>query len=56
GGRVDQVRRPMIAPYTGPLPVIESYDKYFKIQLPSGDTDNISVNRLKPGKLPEVPC
>ena len=46
--RVDRVRRPLEAPYNGPFKVIYRTEKYFRIQLPSGHSENISIDRLKP--------
>ena len=46
--RVDRVRRPMEAPYLGPFEVIDRNDKYFIIRYPSGRTDTVAINRLKP--------
>ena len=46
--RVDWVRRPLEAPYNGPFKVIYQNQKYFWIQLPLGQSQNISIDRLKP--------
>ena len=49
--RVDRVRRPLEAPYTGPFEVIEKFDKTFKLKFPSGP-NMVSIERLKPAVLP----
>ena len=49
--RVDRVRRPLEAPYTGPFKVKKRYPKYFVIQLHSGAEDSVSIDRLKPVTL-----
>ena len=49
--RVDRVRRPLEAPYIGPLPVIQRHEKFFKIEFPSGNRDNVSIDRLKPAYI-----
>ena len=46
--RVDRVRNPLEAPYTGPFDVIKRTPNYFRIKYPSGREDNVSINRLKP--------
>ena len=49
--RVDRVRRPLEAPYTGPFKVNARSTKTFTIQLPSGDSSVVSIDRLKPANL-----
>lgn len=49
--RIDRVRRPLEAPYSGPFEVIERQPKYFKIKFNNGKEDNISIDRLKPAYL-----
>lgn len=49
--RVDRVRRPLESPYTGPLRVVTRSNKFFVVELPSGKTDTVSINRLKPARL-----
>ena len=46
--RVDRTRKPLEAPYSGPFKVVKRNDKFFTIELPSGKTDTVSLNRLKP--------
>ena len=50
--RVDRVRKPLEAPYTGPFPVEHRNEKYFTIKKPDGSFTNISIDRLKPAVLP----
>ena len=50
--RVDRVRRPLEAPFTGPHLVIRRFPKHFLVELPSGDQQSVSIDRLKPAKLP----
>lgn len=45
--RVDRIRRPLEAPYSGPFPVVRREDKYFVIDN-MGKEQSISVDRLKP--------
>lgn len=46
--RVDRVRKPLEAPYTGPYAVKERKPKFFILEFPSGRTDSVSIDRLKP--------
>lgn len=46
--RVDRVRRPLEAPYTGPFKVISQCPKYFTIELANGSPQTVSIDRLKP--------
>ena len=46
--RVDRVRRPLEAPYQGPFKVVARTNKVFTLELPSGQTETVSVDRLKP--------
>lgn len=46
--RIDRVRRPLEAPYSGPHKVIQRTNKYFKIKMTSGDEVQVSIDRLKP--------
>lgn len=48
--RNDAVRAPLTPPYDGPYEVLQRYDKYFKVQLPSR-TSVISLDRLKPAYI-----
>ena len=52
--RIDRVRRPLEAPYSGPFEVLKRADKYFILQLPQGET-SVSIDRLKPAYLPPPP-
>jgi hypothetical protein len=45
--RVDRVRRPLEAPYTGPYTVIKRFDKVFRVLSPSGKEETVSIDRLK---------
>lgn len=45
--RVDRVRRPLEAPYSGPFRVVSRQPRYFTISTPRGD-ETVSVHRLKP--------
>ena len=53
--RVDRVKRPLEAPYTGPFEVLERNEKFFTVKYPSGRTDTIAVHRLKP-YYPPLEC
>ena len=44
--RVDQVRRPLQAPYLGPFKVLKRNDKYFIIER-NGKPETVTVDRLK---------
>ena len=46
--RVDRVRRPLEAPYCGPFKVISKQTKFFTIETNSGQSQNVSIDRLKP--------
>lgn len=46
--RVDRIRRPLQAPYTGPYRVLTRSSKVFTLELPSGERQTVSVDRLKP--------
>ena len=50
--RVDRIQRPLQAPYQGPLRVAHRGAKTFRIELPSGAIDTVSVDRLKPAYFP----
>ena len=49
--RVDRVRRPLEAPYFGPLEVIKRGAKCFTLRKISGELITVSVDRLKPASL-----
>ena len=53
--RIDRVRRPLESPYQGPFPVIDLRDKTVEIQLPSGKSQIVSIDRVKPVILPKPP-
>ena len=46
--RVDRVRRPLEAPYTGPHEVVQRAEKYFVIKGNKNDLMMVSIDRLKP--------
>ena len=50
--RIDRLRKPLEAPYTGPFKVLERGHKTFKIQLPSGSNDVVLIDRLKLSIIP----
>jgi cleavage and polyadenylation specificity factor subunit 1 len=49
--RVDRVRRPLEAPYSGPYVVKRRHPKYFIIELSTGKEQSVSVDRLKPAVI-----
>ncbi|CAL8105367.1 unnamed protein product [Calicophoron daubneyi] len=56
--RVDNVRRPLQAPYTGPFKVVARNDKFFTIER-NGRTESIAIDRLKVAFMEEAnqqPC
>ena len=52
--RIDRVRKPLEAPYSGPYKVIERFPKYFKIELSNDVHNNVSIDRLKPVVEPKL--
>ena len=50
--RVDRVRRPLEAPYTGPFKVLRRSDKHFTIELSDKSHSTVSIDRLKPSSVP----
>ena len=46
--RIDRIRRPLEAPYSGPYLVVSRGEKYFELQLPTGEKRHVSIDRLKP--------
>ena len=51
--RVDRVRRPLEAPYTGPFPVKDRQAKFFTIITLTGKEERVSLDRLKPACIPQ---
>lgn len=51
--RVDRVRRPLEAPYKGPFRVLRRTPKVFTLELISGKSECVSVDRLKPAYVGE---
>ena len=49
--RVDRVKKPLEAPYTGPHKVLDRFEKSFKIEDISGKPKVVSIDRLKPAYL-----
>lgn len=52
--RIDRVKKPLEAPYSGPYQVIERHNKIFIILLPTGKQESVSIERLKPAYLRNV--
>ena len=48
--RVDRVRRPLGAPYSGPYTVLLRTPKYFLVKIDNEMDTQVSVDRLKPYK------
>lgn len=46
--RIDRVRRPLEAPYTGPYEVVERGEKTIMIKRPDGHNQIVSIERCKP--------
>ena len=46
--RIDRVRKPQEAPYSGPYMVLERTPKYFLIETNSSTHTQVSIDRLKP--------
>ena len=49
---VDRLRRPLEAPYMGPFKFLARSPKCFTIALPSGSSEVVSIDRMKPDVLP----
>ena len=49
--RVDRVKKPLEAPYTGPFEVIERHDKFFILLYPNDSHQSVSIDRLKPATI-----
>ena len=52
--RIDRIRKPLEAPYSGPYKVIERMPKHFRIQLSEDVHSCVSIDRLKPVIEPKV--
>ena len=52
--RVDRIRKPLEAPYSGPYPILKRYEKYFVLRI-NGREDTVSLDRLKPAHLESLP-
>ena len=50
--RIDRVKRPLEAPYQGPYKVLQRHEAVYQL-LVKGKAVMISVDRLKPAKLPD---
>ena len=50
--RVDRVRRPLEAPYTGPFLIKKRQPKYFTLETNTGASQTVSIDRLKPAIIP----
>ena len=46
--RIDRVKKPLEAPYTGPFKVLERYDKFFILLYSNDSRQSVSIDRLKP--------
>ena len=53
--RLDRVRKPLEAPYTGPFEVAEWRDKVVKLKKLDGSVEVVSVDRVKPAVLKSSP-
>lgn len=53
--RVDRIRRPLEAPYSGPFRVVSRSSKTFTLETPSGRRESVSIDRIKPAYLPVRP-
>lgn len=53
--RVDRVKGPLEAPYTGPAKVISRNSHTFRVEYLSGKQDVVSIERLKPAKYAPDP-
>ena len=55
--RTDRVKKPLEAPYSGPVEVVERHKNFFVIRYLDGSKDTVTIKRLKPfieRKLPSV--
>ena len=53
--RIDRVRKSLEAPYSGPHKVLKRDQKFFTIETANGKQSNVSIDRLKPARMPENP-
>ena len=53
--RHDAVRKPLQQPYDGPYRVLARSDKFYTLDL-NGRKDTVSVDRLKPAHIDQVPA
>src|SRR5215469_5127610 len=49
--RVDRIRKALEAPYSGPYQILDRFDRCFKLLMPNGKSDMVSISRLKPAVL-----
>ena len=54
--RIDRIRKPLEAPYSGPYKVIKRMTKHFQIQLSDDAYSCVSIDRLKPVVEPDELC
>ena len=53
--RIDRIRKPLEAPYAGPYKVKQFFDKTVQIEKEDGRMETVSLNRIKPARLPTTP-
>ena len=51
--RIDRIRKPLEAPYTGPFLVVKRYPKVFVIENFAGIRQTVSIDRVKPALIKE---
>ena len=51
--RIDRVRKSLEAPYSGPHKVLKRDQKFFTIETTKGKQSNVSIDRLKPARMPD---
>ena len=49
--RVDRIRKPLEAPYSGPYKVLQLHDKTVTIETTPGNSQVVSIERVKPALL-----